>query len=280
MESLNERLDATSSFILQSPPGEVNDVFSDIREAGFVLDGALESGLVPALRDYNLEQFTTVEHGNARILLCHDALLVSSSDAEERMVDPKTRRSFLFDHMQLVNLSLFSLYERFLCLKGQGCERCGKTPSGWEEVMVDERAEEVRAALQATVEAYAEEHYHLAASAVFHLDPLPPTTTVTKADATASEEEAPAVDVGTDGVAPHEDGGEEMKEDEEKLTVEEATQTEEIAAPVSEPVAASGATPKAEAPRQKRFSICMVGNKYNPANFWCRGPRFPSLDLP
>ena len=82
-----ERIQAVSQFLLQSPPGEINDVlngtvnllskiqialstltqstrppppFSDVR----VLigdDESLEMGVLPALQQYNLEQFTVAE---------------------------------------------------------------------------------------------------------------------------------------------------------------------------------------------------------------------------
>ena len=78
-----ERIQAVSQFLLQSPPGEINDVLngtvkpfpnpdraqrshaiyappSDVR----VLigdDESLEMGVLPALQQYNLDQFTVAE---------------------------------------------------------------------------------------------------------------------------------------------------------------------------------------------------------------------------
>ena len=51
------RIEAARAFLAQSPPGQLNDVFSDLR----VLvddDGALEAGIAPALEAYNIEQLT------------------------------------------------------------------------------------------------------------------------------------------------------------------------------------------------------------------------------
>ena len=52
---MDARLDAARTFLAQSPPGETNDVFADLR----VLvddDAALETGIAPALEAYNIEQ--------------------------------------------------------------------------------------------------------------------------------------------------------------------------------------------------------------------------------
>jgi len=80
--SSDDRVQVAASFILQSPPGEINDVlngayhlhvppcytnwhsitnfYADVR----VIvddDAGLEEGILPSLREYNLTQFTTVD---------------------------------------------------------------------------------------------------------------------------------------------------------------------------------------------------------------------------
>jgi hypothetical protein len=85
-----QKLAVASSFLLQSPPGEINDVFvgksqrvpfrashlnsiltldiahTDVR-AMVSDDAALEEGISPALEQYNVEQFITADlEGNER----------------------------------------------------------------------------------------------------------------------------------------------------------------------------------------------------------------------
>jgi capping protein alpha len=76
--STDPRIATASSFLLQSPPGEINDVLNgsmitnrgmskvhwlllnvDVR-AIVSDDEALQDGLIPALEQYNMEQFITV----------------------------------------------------------------------------------------------------------------------------------------------------------------------------------------------------------------------------
>jgi capping protein alpha len=73
-----DRIQAASSFILQSPPGEINDVLNGGSATHFLApvlsnalsvdvrniisdDDSLQEGLLPALVEYNLAQFMTVE---------------------------------------------------------------------------------------------------------------------------------------------------------------------------------------------------------------------------
>lgn len=55
----SERVSAAASFIVQSPPGEINDVISDLRTI-VGDDEALQDGIQPALEEYNKEQFVCV----------------------------------------------------------------------------------------------------------------------------------------------------------------------------------------------------------------------------
>jgi capping protein (actin filament) muscle Z-line, alpha len=74
----SERIQAVSSFLLQSPPGEINDVLNgwcsvrtpfttyptllplDIRNI-ISDDDLLQEGILPALKEYNLAQFITTD---------------------------------------------------------------------------------------------------------------------------------------------------------------------------------------------------------------------------
>ena len=74
---VSERIKAVSKFLLESPPGEINDVlngiplstlnpcrradlFADVRNI-IADDDSLQEGIAPALREYNLAQFVTVD---------------------------------------------------------------------------------------------------------------------------------------------------------------------------------------------------------------------------
>ena len=79
--STEERIQAVSQFLLQSPPGEINDVLNgavnrllitkysaNVCTCGLIDvrtligdDESLENGVLPALQQYNLEQFTIAE---------------------------------------------------------------------------------------------------------------------------------------------------------------------------------------------------------------------------
>jgi capping protein alpha len=77
----SERIQAASSFLLQSPPGEINDVLNGLSSLLYCLnafvthpirvmidvrniisdDDLLQEGVLPALKEYNLEQFITAD---------------------------------------------------------------------------------------------------------------------------------------------------------------------------------------------------------------------------
>jgi hypothetical protein len=83
MADSDERIQVASAFVLQSPPGEINDVLNGSRSRTPLIryvylrdtpgssrvdvrvivndDDVLEDGLLPALRDYNLAQFILVD---------------------------------------------------------------------------------------------------------------------------------------------------------------------------------------------------------------------------
>ncbi|KAK0224255.1 hypothetical protein IW262DRAFT_1548756 [Armillaria fumosa] len=55
-----ERIDAACSFLLQSPPGEINDVLNNVWNI-ISNDDSLQEGILPALHEYNLTQFIAVD---------------------------------------------------------------------------------------------------------------------------------------------------------------------------------------------------------------------------
>ncbi|KAI8067795.1 F-actin-capping protein subunit alpha [Gongronella butleri] len=94
---VQEKVDIASSFLLASPPGELNDVFNDVRTI-INDDEALQEGLLGALEQYNTEQHTTVQLPGldyAVVLSKHNRL----DDA--RFYDPRSSQSFAFHHMHL-----------------------------------------------------------------------------------------------------------------------------------------------------------------------------------
>lgn len=84
-------------------PGPVNDVFSDVR-ALVSDDGALEVGILPALREYNATQLIIADLNGNKVLITDASTLQHAKDGqEERHLDPSSANSFAFDHMRLVS---------------------------------------------------------------------------------------------------------------------------------------------------------------------------------
>ncbi|KAG7088560.1 hypothetical protein E1B28_012541 [Marasmius oreades] len=96
------RIDAACSFLLQAPPGEINDVLNDVRNI-ISDDELLQDGVLPALRQYNLEQFITVDVPGTdhQSVISEAARLPVSDDGEERWLDPRSKTSFAFNHLTL-----------------------------------------------------------------------------------------------------------------------------------------------------------------------------------
>ncbi|KAG8936390.1 F-actin-capping protein subunit alpha [Tulasnella sp. 418] len=95
----NDLMNAAASFILQSPPGEINDVLNDVR-AIIADDESLKTGIAPAIEEYNLQQFTTVDvPGQNHKAIIHEIGKQSGSD--DRFIDPRSKTTFVFDHITL-----------------------------------------------------------------------------------------------------------------------------------------------------------------------------------
>ncbi|KAH7885371.1 F-actin-capping protein subunit alpha [Phlebopus sp. FC_14] len=149
MSQVDERIEAAASFVLQSPPGEINDVLNDVR----VIvndDDTLEEGILPALRDYNLAQFIAVDvPGADHQTIVSDVARLDGDVDEERFLDPRSQTSFRFDHLRL-----------------EASDSRTEEPSA--------EAEPLRAALQSSALSYLSSHYHDGVTAVFAA--LPPKT--------------------------------------------------------------------------------------------------------
>lgn len=112
-----QRVSSATSFILQSPPGEINDIISDLRTI-VDDDEALQTGIQPALEEYNKQQFVCVAvpgqdhqvrtpeiplqsnrtHSLSKVIVSDAGLI----QATGRFLDPRSKTSFVFDHLSLV----------------------------------------------------------------------------------------------------------------------------------------------------------------------------------
>ncbi|KZT55769.1 F-actin-capping protein subunit alpha [Calocera cornea HHB12733] len=95
-----EKVTLASSFVLQAPPGEVNDVLSDLR---LVLadDDALEAGVTHALEEYNAEQLVAVDvPGQSYKMVLSPAGRIQSEEGT-RYLDPRNATSYVVDPITL-----------------------------------------------------------------------------------------------------------------------------------------------------------------------------------
>ncbi|KAG6830393.1 hypothetical protein H0H87_008280 [Tephrocybe sp. NHM501043] len=120
---MDERVKVASNFVLQSPPGEINDVLNDVRNI-ISDDELLGRGLLPAIRTYNLAQLIVVEvpgagHQSviseaARAAAAAFSTSISTptdeagieeglegSEDVERFLDPRSKTTFVFNHLTL-----------------------------------------------------------------------------------------------------------------------------------------------------------------------------------
>lgn len=133
----DERIAVAAELLAQSPPGEINDVLnglSDLPALSVVLtrsvatdirtiiddDVRLQKGIAGALEQYNLDQFVTVDAPDENHQVCSTPLVVFTSlttvlqviisefgrvgdPKENRFIDPRSKKSFVFDHLRLVS---------------------------------------------------------------------------------------------------------------------------------------------------------------------------------
>ncbi|PVG00236.1 F-actin capping protein, alpha subunit [Serendipita vermifera] len=144
----DQRVAAAANLLIQSPPGEINDCLTDSPHSATDIrviiddDNRLQKGIDQALRDYNIAQFVTVQSpsGDHQVIIS-DAGRVGSAE-EDRFLDPRSKKSFVFDHL-------------------------GLEASDPRDEEVDEESESFRAALDNAAQEYINEHYKDGVASVF-----------------------------------------------------------------------------------------------------------------
>ncbi|VDC05573.1 unnamed protein product [Peniophora sp. CBMAI 1063] len=127
-----EQITAASQFLLQSPPGQINDVLNDVRNI-IGDDEALQEGILPVLVEYNLAQFIEADVPGTE----HNAIVSEAAKLpgeEDRFVDPRSKTSYRFDHIALE----------------------ASDSQNWEP---DEESEPFRSALETAALKYLDSHY-------------------------------------------------------------------------------------------------------------------------
>ncbi|KAJ1992028.1 F-actin-capping protein subunit alpha [Coemansia spiralis] len=140
--SSKEQISKAVSLLLSSPPGEVDDVFNDIR--GIVNDDdALQEQIEPVLAESNMQQFLVVDVPDRE----SKVLITPYNQIEEgRYLDPNTQAVFAFDHLR----------------------RVASDPQDHEDSSEDDGSKKaLRAALQQELNTYVEAHYPEGAASVF-----------------------------------------------------------------------------------------------------------------
>ncbi|KAG2181620.1 hypothetical protein INT44_008435 [Umbelopsis vinacea] len=142
--SVDEKVHIAASFLLESPPGEVNDVFNDIRTL-IGDDDALQAGILTSLEDHNTEQLITVAlpESETEVIISKFGQLEGG-----RFADPRSKQSFAFDHMRLVRYTTWN--------------RSGNMPYPTLRYMHLDFAYKwciFRAAIDNEVQAYVSDHY-------------------------------------------------------------------------------------------------------------------------
>ncbi|KAK4705012.1 hypothetical protein P7C70_g1194, partial [Phenoliferia sp. Uapishka_3] len=231
------RMEAASSFLLQSPPGEINDVFNDIRSI-VGDDNALETGILPALEQYNTEQLSIlilISSPAARTSLRSTLPLnlQAASDPKPVETDPDT---------EAIRSELDKVLEAYVSNHyNDGVSATYALPD--PEYPAPEPEPEVEPTPIAKEE-----------------EPV----VVEKTEAEAGEAEMEVE--GEEKV----EGGEDEENKPEPAEQEEVVEAKEESIP--EPEAATPASEPKEvavpAVKSRIFGLYFVGNKYNPANYW------------
>lgn len=215
MSNMEARLACASSFILQSPPGEVNDVFNDVR-ALVGDDGALEAGILPALQKYNVDQLIVADLPDGQqLMICPSG---SVQEVSNRFIEPSTAKAWLFDHLRL-------------------------SASEPLDVQMDTDCEAIRVELEKAASSYGKEHFTEGVSKVFTSEQRTLKSIAEPKDKTAETDSVPATaEFVAETLQGSKDIESEMPED-SRLAESSHTGTDtELVDPETEAPAGEGAT--------------------------------------
>jgi len=96
MSSDTEKLAIATNFMLAAPPGEFNEVVTDVR-ALVANDTLLNKSALDTFRKYNSEQMLTADHPSAGYKL----LITSYGEIDKKTYqDPRSGEQFQFDHVK------------------------------------------------------------------------------------------------------------------------------------------------------------------------------------
>ncbi|KAJ9109006.1 hypothetical protein QFC21_000332 [Naganishia friedmannii] len=167
MSTPEDRLRLATTLIEQSPPGQVNDVLNDLRIILGDDSPTLRQYLLEHLRSYNLDHLQSVvlPGSNDQTLLCKAAVVprTGPNPEQERYADPRSKRTFLFDH---------TTHE----------------VSQLEDYAIPEEDEAFRAALDTSLQTYIQDHFASSASACAVFSSSPPDVPVSAASTIATED--------------------------------------------------------------------------------------------
>ncbi|KAF9960739.1 F-actin-capping protein [Mortierella alpina] len=138
MATREEKIKIASGFLKAAPPGEINDVFNDVR-ALVGDDDLLDGGILGALEEYNTEELATVDVPGI------EGKVIVSKHGQidgDRFLDPKTNQTFKLDHFRQI-------------------------ASDPEPHTVDEEIEELRKVIEKDTEAYVADRYAEGVLAVY-----------------------------------------------------------------------------------------------------------------
>ncbi|BGP58356.1 hypothetical protein JCM8202_002887 [Rhodotorula sphaerocarpa] len=176
MSDTQAKLNAACTLLLQTPPGEVNDVLADLRgilAPSGLSDAEIDAGLRPALKQFHETQFTPVkvdgEQNKVLVTPANKTREGEGEDGADVFVAPNAGVEFAFDSLAATASALPS-----------------SSPSPF-----DAETESTRRGLDELLATHVSNHYAAGVSAVYvRPDPaFPPPEPVAAAPAAAAEEE-------------------------------------------------------------------------------------------
>ncbi|XP_045164815.1 F-actin-capping protein subunit alpha-like [Mercenaria mercenaria] len=135
--SEQERAKIAADFILHAPPGEFNEVFTDVRL--LVNDDNLLKSASGSFAQYNKDQFTPCKVSGSE----EQCLITEHGDVGEgRFLDPRTKQTFKYDHLK-------------------------KEASDFQDADYDRASEPWRAAVEEAITSYHKTYYKFGVSSTY-----------------------------------------------------------------------------------------------------------------